>query len=338
MGLGTIPARLNGQTIDETWFNLIRTVLAGDLVPRTSGAAVLDLSASLGSTTFTYLAMYTTLMRLRSANNTNVVTYKAPDSLAGNYTRIAPPALPGSGKKILFLDSTGQETATVDVDDSTLEVLGDLFRVKASGITSNEIADDAVITSKILNDAITTQKILNDAITTLKILNDAVTTAKILNLNVTTAKLANAAVTSAKIALATILGGAGGNIASGTIDGTNIAANINLPGDTVQENGKNVAVSSVNAASSLALVRIYVDGAGAIQSGEGAAVVRNSAGNYTISYDNVFADVPSPIVSNVNFDTDSNAYNLTTTGCIVQTKQFGVNADVPFNLFVIGRR
>jgi hypothetical protein len=66
--------------------------------------------------------------------------------------------------------------------------------VNALGITSNELADGAVVTAKIADANVTTAKIAN--------LN--VTTEKIANLNVTTEKIAESSVTTEKIAAAAI--------------------------------------------------------------------------------------------------------------------------------------
>jgi hypothetical protein len=86
------------------------------------------------------------------------------------------------------------------ITGSTLQVVAPgKLQVAAGGITSNELANDAVTTAVIINNAVTTAKILDDNVTTAKILDDNVTTAKILDANVTTAKIADANVTAAKL-------------------------------------------------------------------------------------------------------------------------------------------
>ena len=73
--------------------------------------------------------------------------------------------------------------------NGTLDLASDKLLVKASGITSNELAGNSVVTAKISD--------LN--VTTGKIADLGVTTAKIADLNVTTGKIANASVTAAKL-------------------------------------------------------------------------------------------------------------------------------------------
>jgi len=97
------------------------------------------------------------------------------------------------------LTKTGN-TLDVAVDDTTIEVSSDALRVKASGIGSNQIANDAVTTVKILDSNVTTAKINDAAITTAKINDAAVTTAKINDAAITTAKINDSAVTNIKLA------------------------------------------------------------------------------------------------------------------------------------------
>jgi hypothetical protein len=61
----------------------------------------------------------------------------------------------------------------VNVDDSTIEIHLDIVRVKAAGITANELAADSVPTSKIVNLNVTTPKLADKLITKPK-LSDAV--------------------------------------------------------------------------------------------------------------------------------------------------------------------
>lgn len=82
-------------------------------------------------------------------------------------------------------------------------------------------------------------------------------------------------------------------IATGTITGTQCAANINLPGNTVQENGKNVVVSNTNAVASLSIVRGYCNSSAIIVSGEGFSITKNSTGNYGILFTTAFQDTPA---------------------------------------------
>lgn len=74
-----------------------------------------------------------------------------------------------------FITGTNQTA-----DDSTIQVdgSGGYLKVKSSGITSNELATDSVITAKIQDDAVITSKILDQNITLAKIQN--INTTKVL--------------------------------------------------------------------------------------------------------------------------------------------------------------
>ena len=77
----------------------------------------------------------------------------------------------------------------VNVDDSTIETNVDTLRVKSSGITANELADDSVDAAAIQTDAVTTAKILNSNVTGDKIAANAITVAKIADGAISDAKV-----------------------------------------------------------------------------------------------------------------------------------------------------
>lgn len=58
MSTDTIPARQGGQVIYADWFNLLRQVLSGDLVPRNSGAIPQDGIGGLGTAVFKWIRAY----------------------------------------------------------------------------------------------------------------------------------------------------------------------------------------------------------------------------------------------------------------------------------------
>jgi hypothetical protein len=133
MGLGTIPARTNGQTINETWFNILRTALGVDLVPRDTDGFVTPNGGDLGDSTNYWKHIYAAALKLRA--NGFYSTIEPHASLAADFTMKLPAANPVSGSKMLFIDSTGQLAVNVAPDNSSLEVSGNDLRVKAGGIT-----------------------------------------------------------------------------------------------------------------------------------------------------------------------------------------------------------
>jgi hypothetical protein len=138
MGLDTIPTRSNGQPIDQTWFNTIRSVLNGDFVPRDTNGSVLDQAASLGSSAFRWLHGFFSGIYLY--NGARSIKLEAPAGITTDFTIKLPNQLPSSGDKMMFVDSTGQSTVTADVDNSTLEIVGSTIRVKDAGVTRAKLA------------------------------------------------------------------------------------------------------------------------------------------------------------------------------------------------------
>lgn len=93
-----------------------------------------------------------------------------------------------------------QTTITSDaIIGTTLEVASGKLKVRSAGITSNELATNAVTTAAITDLNVATGKIADLAVTTGKIASLGVTTAKIADSNVTTVKIADANVTPAKL-------------------------------------------------------------------------------------------------------------------------------------------
>jgi hypothetical protein len=88
----------------------------------------------------------------------NIIGLKSPTSLAGSYDLTMPAALPGS-TKIVQLDSSGNFSATLAVDNSTIQNSANTLSVKNSGITATQIATDAVTTAKIQDAAVTPAKL-----------------------------------------------------------------------------------------------------------------------------------------------------------------------------------
>lgn len=94
MGNNTIPARANGQTIDEVWFNVLRAVMGGDLVPRNTAGVATDQGGDLGSSSIAWLNAWMTTLKL--LNGTKKISLSAPAGLAADYAMTLPGALPAS--------------------------------------------------------------------------------------------------------------------------------------------------------------------------------------------------------------------------------------------------
>lgn len=145
-----------------------------------------------------------------------------------------------------------------------------------------------------------------------------------LTANITGSQLSSSAgIVGGQIALATITGS---NIAAATVGATNLAANsaannlgvggvtssliqsnVNLGGNTVQENGKNVVVSNTNAAASLAIVRFQVNfNTGTVTAGEGVSVFGSNATQISVTTATAFAAAPLSYISPANSTAGAN--------------------------------
>ncbi len=56
MGIDTIPVRADATTILATWWNVLRSVLSGDLVPRNASGVATANAGSLGTATYPFLS------------------------------------------------------------------------------------------------------------------------------------------------------------------------------------------------------------------------------------------------------------------------------------------
>lgn len=195
----------------------------GNQIPITANGAVAGSPGSIanlvapasasyvsGSTTFVWQSAANTAAnmdagsyKMRNLTVNSFALTLSPPSLSSNYT-ITLPALPAS-QKIMTLDNSGNMTAPYVVDNSTIEVATNTIQVKASGITTTQLADNAVTTSKITDLNVTTGKIANLNVTNDKLADGSVGTSKIIDGNVTTGKLLNSAVTFDKIADANVI-------------------------------------------------------------------------------------------------------------------------------------
>ncbi len=77
----------------------------------------------------------------------NRVKISSPAALAANYDLILPSVVPPS-RKIMSLDNAGNIASEIDVDNSSIEIDANLFRVKDLGITLAKLA--ALVTERLV--------------------------------------------------------------------------------------------------------------------------------------------------------------------------------------------
>lgn len=141
MATDTIPARSNGQFIDENWFNLLRTVLGVDLVPRNASGVATAVAGSVGSSTYPWSKFYlgAVLSGLSIEENSGAISFKVGGV---EKAKISSNGLEGS-----FLRNLSVATAAIN----------DL------AVTAGKLAADAVTTDKILNANVTVAKLVAQA-------------------------------------------------------------------------------------------------------------------------------------------------------------------------------
>jgi hypothetical protein len=183
-----------------------------------------------------------------------------------------------SAKMNNIIDDT---TFTSDaIQGTTLQVVSPgKLAVNALGITSNELASNAVVTAKIADSNVTTAKIANGAVITEKISDLAVTTIKLENstssaTGVTTAKIADSNVTTAKIADANITAAKLSGAQTGTAPIFGVRAWVRFNGN---KNSSGVTDASNTARQILG-------------SGNVTSVTKISSGRYTVDFE---VDLPS---------------------------------------------
>lgn len=140
----------SGTAIQITTGNTVNTSSAGNISGIGGTGAALTYSNILKSFTFTQSSGVTADLAGGSINiyedvaSANPITLKSPHSLAIAYTLTFPGSIPGSGAKLLTVDSTGQIGDTYDVDNSTLQIVSSLLQIKDQGVGTAKITDGSV--------------------------------------------------------------------------------------------------------------------------------------------------------------------------------------------------
>jgi hypothetical protein len=139
MGLDTIPTRSNSVAIDQTWYNIIRSALLENHVPRNASGVVTDEAGSIGSAAYRWLNAHLLSSYLYNAAG-EAIRLLPPSSIPSDYTLTLPPALPASGDKLFMASSAGVSSIALAPDNASLEVSGTLLQVKDGGITRTKQA------------------------------------------------------------------------------------------------------------------------------------------------------------------------------------------------------
>jgi hypothetical protein len=144
MGLDTISDRVDGTIITQSWFNVLQSVLTGDLVPRDSSGAPSDQAGSLGQITLAWLFFY--FISLKLYYGSYAVTLQAAAGMVVDYVLTLPQVFPGSGNRLFKVDPQGI-CSFADVDNSTLEIISNTLRIKDAGVTRANLAAASVVVS-----------------------------------------------------------------------------------------------------------------------------------------------------------------------------------------------
>lgn len=114
-----------------------------------------------GSTTPANFDIGSITLRPNIAATSLGITISPPTTIASQY-QVFMPLVPGTGTKFMRLTSSGEMQATVDVDNSTLEVASNTLQVKDAGITQAKLANNSVGTAQIIDQSIITNKLALD--------------------------------------------------------------------------------------------------------------------------------------------------------------------------------
>jgi len=130
------------------------------------------------------------------------------------------------------------------------------------------------------------------------------------------------------------------SISPSGVMGTTIPNNINLPGNAVQVNGLNAIVSYANATNNVGILRGQVEANGSVAGGEAFICVRNSTGNYTLTFQNTFTDAVAIIGNCIDGSQTAVVFtSVSTSGAEVLCYALGgsgfVNA--AFSFIVVGQ-
>ena len=146
---------------------------------------------------------------------------------------------------------------------------------------------------------------------------------QLVNSTITATQLANGIITDTKIQ-------------ANSLTGASMAVNMNLPGSNVQVNSKPVVVSNSYSGSNIRILGVSINGSnGAITGGGGATCVRNSVGDYTVTWSTAFS--ATPVVTSGYNGTPSNTgiieiNTISTSSCIVLIQ----NGDQSFSIIAMG--
>lgn len=144
---------------------------AGSITGLPSGTASVTFSSGIyvfQSATNTPASIDVGSVILRNtAAASNGVTLSPVNALSTNYSLILP--LIPAQTLILALDTSGNITASVNADNSTLQFSGTVLSVKNLGITAAQIANATITQAKLANNSVGTAQIIDGNVTLVKL-------------------------------------------------------------------------------------------------------------------------------------------------------------------------
>lgn len=191
------------------------------------------------------------------------------------------------------------------------------------------LADLSLTSQKLAEGAVVTQKIRDKNVTGSKLADGAVSTDKLADGAISTDKIADGAVTASEIA-------------DGAIDNAKLASNIVLPGTpSAGATGHYLLASNSTTESACSFIRGEFNGLASIIAGSGFTVSRTAQGQYTITWGTSFATTPTAVFTTVG---SSNLFgvqitSIGTSNCSINVKDLsGFLQDSTVCFIVIGPR
>lgn len=361
---------LNGS-VYESGVDLYYLDGSGNQIRLTQGGSIVGTAGSIGglpsgtasvffaSNTYVFQAATNTAANLDAASiilrdntvSSNGLTLAPPNAMAANY-EIVLPSLP-SQTTLLTLDTSGNIGSASNPTITGTLTVSSLHSIASIQVDATVTANALVINgNSILNGVLTVNNNINIPSSSLFVAGQAEVGGPLIGdatLHVTGAttlsSTLNVSGTSTLGALTASTINSSGQItgtSSLVISGTAQLNGVVRMGSDVEAGSSRVVISAANAGSSLAIVRGRVNSSGGAAGGEGFSSVRNSTGQYTVTFTGgSFSDDPAVTVSATNVGNSfvaSLGNTPSPSGFQVSTFNGGSNVDEGFCFIAIGIR
>jgi hypothetical protein len=121
MGTETIPDRSGGQTILAEWFNLLKRVLAGDIVPRNTSGVATNLGGNIGSDNYRFSKSYINIMNVGTAGSLKTIEEDGND-IVFKFNNVEKGAMKANGLDQQISASSGSFSGSGDITNLSVTI------------------------------------------------------------------------------------------------------------------------------------------------------------------------------------------------------------------------